>query len=151
MNQPPAPTRSRRRWLVAIVLTGALFGWWLWPSADPRFVGRWEGYNSNASVPQPVCTIERFSNGRGRTTFSDGSPPDDFSWSVDGDRFRSNLIEGPIWRTIFRQMFARLWIKLSGNPYIPGVHELQIEQVDETYIRMRRDDGDWVIHRRVAQ
>jgi hypothetical protein len=127
------------------------FVWWLWPRADARFVGRWEAYNSNTSVPQPVCTIERFSNGRGRTTFADGSSPDDFCWYVDGDRFRSNLVAGPVWQTMFRQMFARLWMKLSGSPFIPGVHEMRIEHVDENVIRLRTIDGDWIIHRRVDQ
>jgi hypothetical protein len=47
-------------------------------------------------------------------------------------------------------MFARLWIKLSGNPYIPGVHDMRIEQVDENEIRFETTDGDRIIHRRVA-
>jgi hypothetical protein len=150
MNHPLAPKHWGRRWLIAILFATATLAWCLWPGADRRFVGRWEAYNSNTSVPQPVCTIERFSNGRGRTTFSDGSGPDDFFWSVDGDRFRSNLIAGPVWQTMFRQVFARLWMKISGNPAFPGVSELQIEKVDENEIRMKReDDGDWIIHRRV--
>jgi hypothetical protein len=151
-SRTPAPRRQRSRWLIAVLIILSVATWWLWPSADPRFVGRWEAYNSNRSLSQPVCIFERFPNGRGRTTFMDGTGPDDFFWSVDGDHFRSSLIAGPVWQTMFRQMFARLWMKLSRNPAFPGVSDLRIEKVDENEIRMRReDDGDWIIHRRAAR
>jgi hypothetical protein len=150
MNEKPSPKRRCRRWTAGILIAALALAWWLWPRADARFVGRWEAYNSNTSVKQPVCIIELSSNGRGRTTFSDGSSPDDFFWSVEQNHFRSNVISGPVWQTIFRRFFARLWMKLTGTPDMQGVHELRIEKAAEKEIRLMSPDGDWIIYRRVA-
>jgi hypothetical protein len=129
------------------VLVFAAFIWWLWPQPDARFVGLWAAYNTTNSF-NPVCFIELRSSGRGHTTFSDGSSPDDFFWSVEEGEFRTGLADG-VWQTIFRQFFARLWMKVTGTPDIQGVHGLRVEMVSENEIRLMSDDGDWIVYRRV--
>jgi hypothetical protein len=148
MSQIPTPNRKRRRWIVATAIAIAAFVWWLWPRADARFVGRWAAYNNTNSF-NPICFIELRSNGRGHTVFSDGSPSDDFFWSVEGGELRTGLADGPIWQTILRQFFARLWMKLTNRSYMQGVHRLRVEKVGENEIRLMSDDGDWIVYRRV--
>jgi len=151
MTDAPGRVRQRSRWLFAAMATLAFVAWWHWPVADSRLVGRWEAWNNSTAATQPVCIIELKSNGRGRTTFPDGSAPDDFAWSVDGDRFNTSLLSGAVWQMIVRQLFARLWLKLGGAQHVMGVHELKIEQVSTDEIRLRSFDGDPIIYRRVAK
>jgi hypothetical protein len=152
MSETSVPKHRRRRYVVAIMVAFALLAWWLWPRADARFVGRWEAHNGDETVTQPACVIELRSNGRGRTTFTDGSGPDDFVWSVDGEFYRTGLIDGPVWQTMFRKLFAKIWMKLTGNPYLQGVYELRIEQIADDEIKLMSSEKDaTVIFRRVAQ
>jgi hypothetical protein len=84
MTSPPSPPNRRRRRIVvgmiAVLVVG--LGWWVWPRADQRFVGKWvrvvpqtSGLGENVYVFQP--------DGRG----SCGSEPDGetgFDWEVRG-------------------------------------------------------------------
>jgi hypothetical protein len=149
MSQSPKPDRRRRRWVVVLAIVFVAFVWWLWPRADARFVGRWEIYNTSNPGSSLVGVMVMHANGRGQTEFADGTGTEGFFWTVNGDAFQTGALDGPLWQAIFRQFFARLWMKLTGTPDMRGVHELRIDRVTENEISLLSDDGNQIIYRRM--
>ena len=83
-DTPPKPCRKRRRWLVVGVLVSILTvaGWWSWPSADARLVGKWESPDRGKGAAQ----LELRSNGLGFVRSGGSSGGYWFLWSVEDDR-----------------------------------------------------------------
>ncbi len=61
-DESPKPKRKRRRRIIAGVLL-FVAGWWYWPRADARFVGKWGIFTAAGAAPAQVIEFSR--NGTG--------------------------------------------------------------------------------------
>jgi hypothetical protein len=135
-DEVPKPKRKRRRRIiVGTFLLLVFFGWWCWPRADARFVGKWAW--QSGSTTWPIPTNEFYSSGRGECLHPADTEKTPFYWHVKGDKFFRvwNRLQG------FNDLVGRirmtlLWRKLDWLK-IRDVEEYDILEVTPDVIRLR--------------
>jgi hypothetical protein len=114
MTTPPSPpNRRRRRIIVTVAVLALALSWWLWPSADQRFVGKWWFENETNELR---FILDLRSDGRGSRH---GVAPYDmpFAWNVRGREFIVGSSQFNALPAVLRHLIVRLrsLLKLGGT------------------------------------
>jgi hypothetical protein len=139
------PSRKRRRRLIAALAFAIAMGWWFWPRADARLLGKWALEIVNV-VPDPasVVVVEFTRDGHAtRTWHRTGKSPfalPGMRWWIEGDQFVFYSQPTPYWPRM-KDSALRWWKRVTSGGAPWKTNRSTILKVSQDRIEMVGNPG----------
>ena len=142
---PKQPDRRWRRLVVTFAILALLFGWWFWPRADERFLGKWTLRSPPGDMPEPeTVVLLEFTRGghASRTWYRTGQKPfvlPGMRWWIEGDEFVFYQYPMAYWARA-KDYATKWWRRLTtGTTW--KTHRSAIREITPNRIVMVSDPG----------